>query len=257
MKKITIQIFGFICLISTLSFSQGTYTSGLVNIVQDLDGQIDINTSTNIVTLTLIGPDAGWLAIAFDAFAAHDGADLVMFDGANLQDRVFTTSFGEPDVDTGGQNWTVTSDTPAGVGFRTVVATRARDTSDPDDYVFSATPTTLDIIGAYNSSFALNNKHDEKGFATLNFLLLGIDEVNQINFSMAPNPATTHLKVVLPSSLKNASIEIFDMLARKIHDGQIINTHFSLIDVSNWSSGVYLVKVSNGLSTQTKRLVKQ
>ena len=109
----------------------------------------------------------------------------------------------------------------------------------------------------YFSTFALNNKHDEKDFATLNFSLLGIDELYQINFSMSPNPATSKLKVVLPSNLQNTSIEIFDMLARKIFDAKMINTHFNLIDVSNWNSGVYLVKVSNGTSTKTKRFVKQ
>jgi hypothetical protein len=198
MKKITFRIFGFVCLISSLSFSQGTYTSGLINIVGSLDGQIDINTSTDIVTLTLIGSDAGWLAMAFDAFDAHDGADLVMFDGTDLQDRIFTMSTGEPDVDTGGQNWTVTvNDNTTIPGTRTIVAERARVSPDPNDYVFSATPTTLNIIGAYNSTFNMSNKHDEKDFATLGFNLLGLEDANQITFSMAPNPATTNLKLVL------------------------------------------------------------
>jgi len=255
MKKIALQIFGFLCLISTLTFSQ-TYSSGLVNIVGNLDGQIDINTNTDIVTLTLIGPDAGWLAMAFDAFEAHGGADLVMFDGTNLQDRKFTFGFNEPTVDPGGQNWTVTSNTTAS-GFRTVVGTRARVSPDGNDYMFSATPTTLDVAGAYNANFTMSNKHDEKNLTTLNFYVLGIDDLNRINFSMSPNPATSNLKVVLPSNLQNASIEIFDMLARKIFDGTMDNSHFSIIDVSGWNSGVYLVKVSDGGSTQTKRFVKK
>ena len=58
MKKLTLQIFGFLCFISTLSFGQTT--SGLVNIVGGLDAQIDVNSTT--VTLTLIGPVDGWLA---------------------------------------------------------------------------------------------------------------------------------------------------------------------------------------------------
>jgi len=74
---------------------------------------------------------------------------------------------------------------------------------------------------------------------------------------MSPNPVTSNLKIVLPSNLANSNIEIFDMLSRKIFDGKMINTHFPIIDVSTWGSGVYLVKVSNGLSAQTKRFVKQ
>lgn len=255
MKKITLQLFSFLCLISTLSFSQ-VYTSGLVNIVGSLDGEIVINTTSNEVTLILIGPDSGWLALGFDS-QGHDNKDVVMFDGANLVDRTFTSSKGEPTSDpVGTHDWTVTSNT-VNADTRTVVATRARVSSDSGDYDFSATPTTLNVVGGYENNFNLINKHTTKGTTTLNFSLLGLDDYNQISFSMSPNPATANLKVVLPSNLNNASVEIYDMLSRKIFDGKMINTHFSIIDVSAWNSGVYLVKVSNGVSTQTKRLVKQ
>ena len=255
MKKITLQLFSFLCLFTTLTFGQ-TYTSGLVNIVGSLDGQIDINTSTNIVTLTLLGPDNGWLSLGFDS-QGHDNKDVVMFDGANLVDRTFTSSKGEPTSDpVGTHDWTVTMNT-TNAGARTVVATRARVSSDTGDYDFSATPTTLNVVGGYENNFNLINKHTTKGTTTLNFSLLGLDDYNQISFSMSPNPATANLKIVLPSHLTNSSIEIFDMLARKIFDGKMLNTHFSIIDVSTWNNGVYLVKVSNGFSTQTKRFVRQ
>jgi len=261
MKKITLQIFGFLFLFSTLTFGQ-TYTSGLFNIVNlsgttdDFNAQIDINITTDIVTLTLIGPDSGWLAMGFDSFG-HDNADVIMFDNTINVDRQFTGGRAEPILD-GTQDWTVNS-TTAG-GLRTVVATRARDTGDANDYVFSAAPamTTLDIVASYSSNFDTGNRHDERDFVEVTFSeALGIDEVNQINFSMSPNPATSNLKIVLPSNLTNSSIEIFDMLSRKIYNGNMINTHFSLIDVSTWGSGVYLVRISNGTSSQTKRFVKQ
>ncbi len=259
MKKITIQIFAFICLISTFSFGQ-TYSSGLTNLITDNKGdlwvKIDINITTDVVTLTLEGDSGGWMALAFDDTNGHDGADVVMFNGTLLVDRTFTTSTGQPTTDTGGQDWTVTSDTTAG-GFRTVVATRARVSADMDDYDFSATPSTLNVLGAIDSSTSISSKHDNYEWATLNFALLGVNDVNKVQFSMSPNPATSNLKIVLPGNLTNSSVEIFDMLTRKIFDGKMINTHFSIIDVSAWNSGVYLVKVSNNNSTHTKRFVKQ
>jgi len=255
MKKITLQIFSFLCLISSLSFSQ-SYSSGLQSITGSLDAQIDINTGTNIVTLTLIGPDAGWLALGFDS-QGHDNKDVVMFDDTNLVDRTFTGNRNEPTTDTAGMHdWTVTSNN-ANAGVRTVVATRARVSSDAGDYDFSATPTDLNVVGGYENNFTFSDKHSTKGTSTLTFALLGIEDANKITFSMSPNPATSNLKIVLPSNLTNSSIEIFDMLSRKIFDGKMINTHFSIIDVSTWGSGVYLVRVSNGLSAQTKRFVKQ
>ena len=263
MKKITLQIFSFLFLISALSFGQ-TYTSGLVNIVGSLDAQIDIN-STN-VTLTLIGPDNGWLALGFDS-QGHDNKDVVMltFDGIityDLVDRTFTGSTQQPTTDnlppaTGMHDWTITSNT-TNTGTRTLVATRARVSSDAGDYDFSATPTSLNVVGAYENNFDISNRHTTKGTQPLTFTeVLGLDDYNKIQFSMSPNPATSNLKVVLPSNLTNSSIEIYDMLARKIFDGKMINTHFSIINVSAWNSGVYLVKVSNNNSTLTKRFIKQ
>ena len=261
MKKLTLQIFSFLFLISALSFGQ-TYTSGLQNITGSLDAQIDINTGTNIVTLTLIGPDAGWLALGFDS-QGHDNKDVVMltFDGIITYDLVDRTFNGSPPAGpstdpAGMHDWTITSNT-TNTGARTLVATRARVSSDAGDYDFSATPTSLNVVGGYENNFDISNRHTSRGTSTLNFTVLGVDDYNKIQFSMSPNPATSNLKIVLPSNLTNSSIEIYDMLARKIFDGKMINTHFSIINVSAWNSGVYLVKVSNNNSTLTKRFIKQ
>jgi len=255
MKKITLQFFSFICLISSLSFGQ-TYTSGLQSITGSLDAQIDINTTTNIVTLTLIGPDNGWLALGFDS-EGHDNKDVVMFDGTNLVDRTFTGSKDEPTNDSQGtHNWNVTNNT-TNAGVRTIVATRARVSSDAGDYDFSATPNSLNVVGGYENNFDIGNRHNNRGTSTLNFSLLGVDDYNKIQFSMSPNPAISNLKIVLPSHLNKSSIEIFDVFGRQIYNGNLINTNFSVIDVSAWSSGMYLVKVLNEISSQTKRFVKQ
>ena len=255
MKKITIQIFAFIWLISLTSFGQ-TYTSGLVNISGSLDAQIDINTTTDIVTLTLIGPDNGWLALGFNSFG-HDDGDVVMFDGTNLVDRTFTDGYDEPPTDSSGtHNWTVTSNTTNG-SVRTVVATRARVSSDTGDYTFSATPTSLWVVGGYDNGFDISKKHNDKDFVQLSFSLLGVDDYNKIQFSMSPNPATSNLKIVLPSQLNNASLEIFDVLGREIYNSNFKNKSFSVIDVSPWNRGVYLVKVVHENSSRTKRFIKQ
>lgn len=256
MKKIAFQLFSFLCLISSFSFGQ-TYSSGLTNIITgELQAKIDINTTSDLVTLTLEGPDNGWLALSFDDSNAHDGADVVMFNGTLLVDRTFTTSTQQPITDTGGQDWTVTSNTTAG-GFRTVVATRARVSPDPDDYTFSATPTTLNVVGAINGSFSLSNEHDNFEFGFLTFSLLGVEDYNKIQFTMSPNPATSDLKVTLPGNLNTATLEIYDVVGRQIFSENIKNEQFSLIDVSSWNSGVYLVKVSNNNSSNTKRFIKQ
>lgn len=256
MKKITIQIFAFICLISLTSYGQ-TYTSGLQSITGSLDAQIDINTGTDIVTLTLKGPTSGWLSLGFDSFG-HDNKDVVMFDGTNLVDRLFTGGDDQPTSDPAGtHDWTVTSNTTDG-GVRTVVATRARVSNDAGDYDFSATPTTLFVVGAYDNVFNIGSFHSSSfGTSTLSFSLLSIEDFNNIQFTMFPNPATSNLEIVLPSQFNNPSLEIFDVLGREIFSSNFNNKSFSVIDVSSWNRGVYLVKVVHENSSQTKRFIKQ
>ena len=253
MKKITLQIFVFIFLISSITYGQN-YSSGLFSVNGVVDGQIDINGSTNIVTLTLIGPSAGWIAMGFDTNSHSTDKDVVLFDGTNLSDRRFpSNSHSTPSLD-GQQDWTVTSNTVSG-GERTVVATRARDTGDSNDYIFPLSPTTLDVVGAYRNNFTIS-EHADFADTTIN-LVLGLEDFNKIQFSMSPNPATSDLKIALPSHLTKASIEIYDVLGRQIFNKNFNSTHVSIIDVSAWNSGVYLVKVLNDNSSQTKRFVKQ
>ena len=143
-------------------------------------GSIDINITTDVVTLTLEGDSGGWMALTFDDSGRHNGGDVVMFNPFTtpgvLVDRTHKFVTQEPTTDTGGQDWTVTSDTSAG-GFRTAVATRARVSPDTDDFTFSATPETspLNVVGAIDSSTSISSKHDNFGFGTLNFAFLGVD----------------------------------------------------------------------------------
>ena len=241
-----------------VSFGQN-YSTGLFNVISiadgHLDGQININVGTDLVTLTLIGEDDRYLAMGFDTHSHSAGKDVVIFDGVVLSDRTFTNSYNTPPLDTQ-EDWTIATNT-VNAGVRTLVATRARNTGDSNDYVFPTNPTNLDIVGAIGNAFNIT-EHDKKNDATVVFtLVLGIEDENLINFSMTPNPATSNLTIVMPSTLDRASIEVYDMLGRKIFDEDIKDTHYSIIDVSTWNSGIYLTRVSNGDSTQTKRFIKQ
>jgi len=75
-------------------------------------------------------------------------------------------------------------------------------------------------------------------------------------FSISPNPSTSKLNISLSVANENASVEVFDILGKRIfvQDISQINT---LIHVSQWDNGVYLVKVSTANSSQTKRFIKQ
>lgn len=83
----------------------------------------------------------------------------------------------------------------------------------------------------------------------------GIDQ-EDLEFVISPNPAKNKLNITLPKGTDEASIEVFDVLGKRVHKGTITQLSSS-VNVYNWKSGVYLVKVSDGKTTQTKRFIKQ
>ncbi|WP_353778348.1 T9SS type A sorting domain-containing protein [Winogradskyella sp. 3972H.M.0a.05] len=80
--------------------------------------------------------------------------------------------------------------------------------------------------------------------------------VQDEGFTISPNPGKNDLNISLPQSLESAMINVYDVLGKRVYTGQI-NSLKPSIDVSNWNSGVYLVRVSNDNVTHTKRFVKQ
>lgn len=86
---------------------------------------------------------------------------------------------------------------------------------------------------------------------------LSTPEIEKLNteFTISPNPARTKLNIVLPSN-EEVKLEVFDVLGKRVYNG-VVSQLSSAIDVSNWRSGVYLVRVSNDQGTQTKRFIKQ
>ena len=87
--------------------------------------------------------------------------------------------------------------------------------------------------------------------------VLGIDEVNDIQtFELVPNPSHDYLNIALSDNGSTTSkIDIYDSLGKLIFNLELITSN-TKISVSNWSSGIYLVKISNERTNQVKRFLK-
>lgn len=74
------------------------------------------------------------------------------------------------------------------------------------------------------------------------------------DFSITPNPSKSSIRLVLPNSVNDVKVQAYDLLGKKIYS----STYFanSRIDISNWSSGVYLIKVFSESNVITKRFIK-
>lgn len=251
MKKITFII---TLLITSLAFAQNVST-GVVNLTSDFTVQFDVNGSTNQVTMTMVGPSTVWLGVALNTASGNSmgsgGEDAIIYSSSGLSDRNMTGGTNAPNVDAS-QDWTESSNTVTS-GVRTIVATRALNTGDSNDYVFTTSSTTLPLLWAKGSNLNLAY-HGSRGGATPS---LGTSDVALIpEFDVYPNPTHRELNVQFPASIQKANIAVYSVLGTLVFQSEMDQWN-SKINTSEWSTGVFIMNISSGDFTQTKRIIKQ
>lgn len=97
--------------------------------------------------------------------------------------------------------------------------------------------------------------------SVVTFAQVTSDEINdpkvQISeFDISPNPAKSELNISLSNADSDLTLEVFDVLGKRVYKGIISKLEYS-VNISNWKSGVYLVRVFNDKTSQTKRFIKQ
>lgn len=253
MKKITLLI---LLLMVSIGYSQTNSTGEvMLSTTSGLEYSAQIDVTSTEATLTLVGPSDRWLGLGFGVTSMTSGGDVVIFDGTSLTDRTFQGVGSTPTMDTN-QDWSITfNDVAAGV--RTLTATRALNTGEANDYVFNLTDTSINLVWARgNGSFTIAYHGGSNRGITSSAFTLGVDEFALADFKISPNPVTTNFEVTLPASVTNANVAVYDVLGKQIYTDEISEFN-SIIDASNWNSGIYMVRVSAGNASQTKRIIKQ
>ncbi|OBX22290.1 MULTISPECIES: T9SS type A sorting domain-containing protein [Bizionia] len=78
----------------------------------------------------------------------------------------------------------------------------------------------------------------------------------ELGFTIYPNPSKSKLNIRVASSNNFSKVEVYNILGSRVYQGRIKALNTS-INVSQWDSGVYLVRISNTKETISKRFVKQ
>jgi len=109
---------------------------------------------------------------------------------------------------------------------------------------------------------AINHDYESEWAEAFSFTTLdnlGIDDpVNELAFSVYPNPATNNIVVELNSNtLSDYNMSILDLVGKEILSEQIsagkgTNTH--KINVSELSKGIYFIRIENGSSSYVQKL---
>ena len=112
-------------------------------------------------------------------------------------------------------------------------------------------PNTAEIYFDTNPAIVTNTFNTEfvSALANANF--------NAGDFNLFPNPATNSVQIKLSndnSSLKN--IVIYDMIGKTIKSISNLNSNETVVDISNFSKGMYLVEITNdNLFKEVKKLI--
>ncbi|MFK7832567.1 MAG: T9SS type A sorting domain-containing protein [Winogradskyella sp.] len=90
-----------------------------------------------------------------------------------------------------------------------------------------------------------------------NWVTLGIDDFETTStISLYPNPTTTTLNIDFTNTISSGTVQVHDILGKRVFSQSISANNGLQIDVANWNTGLYLVKIVTENSTETKRFIK-
>lgn len=241
----------FLFLTTSISLFAQSFSTGTQTLLSGLTANINIDADTEITTLTLTGPSNAWFAIGFGNLDMG-GTDVFRTNGSTIVDA-YSSGNALPAQDTS-QDWNLVSNTVSGSN-RTIVATRANNTGDSNDHVFSASAGSLSVIYAKGSSTSYAYHGGNRGFTTLS-VTLGISENKLLSFEMYPNPVSDVLNIQLPTGSEKAEVSVFDYTGRLV-SSKTISSNDTAIDVQKISKGIYMIRVAANNKIGVQRFIKK
>ena len=104
----------------------------------------------------------------------------------------------------------------------------------------------------------INSELGDVDVQIINFTINSLDEIDGFNVLIYPNPSNGRVVLEMSNMISgNYVIEIRTLLGIKVYDEnvRIQDVYKTNVDISNYGSGVYMISVSNLISTLTKQLV--
>jgi hypothetical protein len=248
MKKLYIAIALLVGL--NVSMAQ-TKSSGIVTLNSSMSIQVDVNSATSTVTLTLSGPADKWFAIGFNATSMSNGTDCIYY-STSLVDSVITGQ-GAPTTDATNE-WTVVSNDLLSGTRRLLVLTR-NFAGGAGDYTFNYNNNSLNVIWAFGSGTAMTG-HVSRGSSNLGFTL-GVNNFTSLeNITIAPNPSNGIFNITKNIQTSISKVTVFDINGKVL---KVIDSELALdsiqMNLSDFSKGVYFVEISNDIDKVVRKIV--
>jgi len=114
-----------------------------------------------------------------------------------------------------------------------------------------ATPITFRIYG-WNAESTVGTFSVDDVVITGSITTLGVNQNEIAGLSIYPNPVTKGILHITSNSNSEKSVTIFDILGKQVLNA---NTSNNAVNVSNLKGGSYIVKISEGGKTDTKKII--
>ena len=90
-------------------------------------------------------------------------------------------------------------------------------------------------------------------------LTVGVNEpeINNLSFNIYPNPANSTTRIdFVNSDNETYHVELINQQGQRVHSAYLGNhSNHHTIDLENFSGGIYLIKLSNGIRNEIKKLI--
>jgi hypothetical protein len=87
--------------------------------------------------------------------------------------------------------------------------------------------------------------------------LLGLEDFKiGSNYNLYPNPTNSLLSITFKNENFNGTLEVYDMIGKKVMSQSIGSNKLISIDISNLKKGLYLLKISFDGKSETKKFIK-
>lgn len=235
-------------------------STGLVTLSTNMSATLLLDSGTSLATLTLTGPNDRWFALQFGSFAGgmESGADLVYWNNVTLVDARHN-GVGVTPTNDATNNWTITSNlnnTPS-AGLRTIVATRAFNTGDVNDFTFVFANKSIDLAWARSgsASYSLaNHGGTNRGVLLDRTFTLGAESFSLKDSQLYPNPNDGDFTITTKTYLTKVNVyTITGAFVKTIEVEE--NSENVEVNISGLESGVYLLELQNDIEKFWKKVI--
>jgi len=151
----------------------------------------------------------------------------------------------------------------AGTGTRVTSSriTHSGDSQSSWSFKWTSPGTDVGDFKFYAAAVAANgNSSNDSGdevalTSTAGFSVLGLSKEVQLDFAMFPNPSSDHITIQLPSGVSKADLNVFDISGRLVLQSNIISQN-QLVNVTDLSSGIYVVKIQSEGKVGSRQFIK-